>query len=119
MMSIYDKIDTIFSGESEDRPVWVGEILDEIKKLNGLLKVQQNIDKVDKNYYEFVKEFRKSMKIDVANNIYPTFYYNGKTFGINSKGLLYNKSTKKVIPKNEAFKTYKYAYENRENLCIA
>lgn len=118
-MNVYNKIDAIFSGESEDKPAWANEILSELKEIKTLLKEQKTtINKIDKNYYEFIKSFRRSMRADVANNIYPTFNYNGRRLGVDFKGLLYDKETKRTIPKHEAFEAYRYAYEHKESLGV-
>ena len=114
-MNIYNKIDTIFSGECEDKPAWANEILNELKEIKTLLKEQkQTVNRIDRNYYDFVKKFRESMKADVANNVYPTFYYKGKKLGVDFKGLLYDKATKKNISRDEAFEAYRYAYEYKD-----
>ncbi len=116
-MNIYEKIDAIFSDDMQEKPVWADEILDELKEIKTLLQKQQKtVRKIDKNYYEFVKIFRNSMKADVANNIYPTFYYKGKKLGVDFKGLLYDKDTQRPITKDEAFEAYRYAYEHKDSL---
>jgi len=55
------------------------------------------------------------MKADVINNIYPTFYYQGEKYGVDFKGLLYNKDTLKIVSKDKAYQIYKHAYE-KENI---
>ncbi len=116
-MDIYEKIDTIFSGEAEERPQWAGELLDELKEIKALLKEhkQPQLKRVatynnTDDLYAFIKEFRDSMKADTANNTYPTFEYQGKKLGVDFKGLLYDKETTKILRREEAFKVYQYAY---------
>ena len=112
-MNIYDKIDSIFSGEAEEKPKWADEILNQLKEIKILLKEQKTqITKIDNNFYEFVKKFRISMRADVVNNVYPTFTYHGRDLGVDFKGLLYDKKTLKILPRDEAFKIYKYAYSH-------
>jgi len=118
-MNIYDKIDAIFSDDIQEKPLWADELLSELREIKTLLKEQKKeIKKIDKNYYEFVKNFRQKMKADIANNIYPTFHYNDREFGVDFKGLLYDKQTQRTLPKNEAFEVYEYAYNHRENIGI-
>jgi len=114
-MNIYDKIDAIFSHEDQDRPEWAKEILDELQQIRELL-VEHKSEKraVDKQFYRFVKEFRESMRADVANNTYPTFYYNQRELGVDFKGLLYDKESLKILSTKEAFKIYKYAYHKQQ-----
>lgn len=113
-MNIYDKIDSIFSGEAEEKPNWASDILNELKEIKTLLKEQKTqITKIDNNFYDFVKKFRISMRADIVNNVYPTFTYMGRDLGVDFKGLLYDKKTSKILPKNEAFKIYRYAYEHK------
>jgi len=115
MENIYKKIEAIFDDDIQEKPKWADEILDELREIKTLLKEQKSsIKKIDKRYYDFIKEFRKNMRADVANNIYPTFYYNGKKYGVDFKGLLYDKSTSHVIPRDEAFKIYRFAYEQQK-----
>lgn len=116
-MNIYEKIDAIFQDDLTQKPQWADELFRELYEIKTLLKQQQTtIKKIDKNYYSFVKLFREQMKPDIANNIYPTFHYNGKTYGIDLKGLIYNKETQKTLPKDEAFKIYEYAYHNKKSM---
>jgi len=115
MENIYKKIEAIFDDDIQEKPKWADEILDELREIKTLLREQQSsIHKIDKRFYSFIKSFRESMKADVANNIYPTFYYNGKQYGVDFKGLLYEKSTSQIIPRDEAFRIYKYAYEQQK-----
>ncbi len=116
-MDIYEKIDTIFSGEAEERPQWASELLDELKEIKALLKEhkQPRLKRVTsynntEDLYAFIKEFRDKMKADTANNNYPTFNYRGKKLGVDFKGLLYDKETTRTLRREEAFKIYRYAY---------
>jgi len=112
-MSIYKQIDSIFSSDSAEKPAWADEILNELQEIKKLLKEQkESTNKVDTDYYNFVKEFRNIMKADITNNIYPTFHYQGKKLGVDFKGLLYDKQTQKYLSKTEAFQVYRYAYIN-------
>jgi len=118
-MNIYEKIDTIFSGYGDDRPIWANEILEELNEIKTLLKNTNNtVNKIDKNYYEFVKDFRQMMKADVEKGLYPKVKYQDKVLGINFKGHLYDTSDNSTLPKDEAFSAYEYFYENQKNLYI-
>jgi len=113
-MNIYEQIDTIFSGEAENKPQWANEILSELQEIKSLLQEQkQTTQKIDKNFYSFIKEFRILMKADTEKKIYPTFNYNGRRFGVDFKGFLYDKEDLKFLPTDEAYKVYKYAYNQR------
>ena len=116
-MDIYEQIDTIFSGEAENKPQWANEILSELKEIKVLLKEQkQTTQKIDKNFYSFIKEFRVLMRADTTKNIYPTFNYDGRRFGVDFKGLLYDKENSKFLSTDEAYKVYKYAYNQRDRI---
>jgi hypothetical protein len=115
MNDIYQKIDAIFTQELTERPAWVDEILDEIKKLN--IKVQernQEQKKVDRAFFRFLKEFRSSMYADTQNNRYPKINYHGRVLGVNFDGLLYDVKSSKLLPTKEAFKIYKYLYREKK-----
>ncbi|WP_151899671.1 hypothetical protein [Sulfurimonas hydrogeniphila] len=120
-MNIYEQIDTIFSGESEEIPKWAEQILIELKEIKSMLKEQKTVYKQqihkssNKEFYDFIDRFRKKMKADVVNKIYPTFEYNGKNIGIDFKGLLYDKKDLKLLSRSEAYMVYKYAYNMEKN----
>jgi hypothetical protein len=134
-MNIYEQIDTIFSGEAEERPQWAGKILEELKEVKVLLQEQrellknqptqvhtsypQNRQKIDREYYNFIKQFRISMKADTKNNNYPTFEYNGRKLGVAFSGLLYDKKDSKTLSRKEAFRVYRYAYEHKDESKIS
>lgn len=121
-MDIYEKIDAIFAGEAEEKPPWAEEILDELREIKSLLKENQAPQKHSVTSYEnstglytFVKEFRRSMRADTLNNIYPTFVYKGKRLGVDFKGLLYDKESTRILPRAEAYKVYEYAYNQHKH----
>jgi len=123
-MDIYEKIDAIFSGEAEEKPQWANELLSELKEIKSLLIAQKEHvmseptrtiePKDDKAYFDFVKRFRIAMRADTQKNIYPIFDYKGKKFGIDFNGLLYDRTTSKTISRHEAFKIYRFAYEEEK-----
>ncbi|WP_434580264.1 hypothetical protein MLC52_09925 [Sulfurimonas sp. NW15] len=120
-MNIYKQIDTIFSGESEEIPKWAEQILTELKEIRNMLENQKNVSNQQvhtsskREFYDFINRFRKKMKADVINKIYPTFEYNGKKIGIDFKGLLYDKKDLKLLSRSEAYMVYKYAYNMEKN----
>jgi len=130
-MNIYEQIDTIFSGEAEERPKWAGELLEEVREMKALLIEQKefmNSNTYSNNtafrhnrsgFYDFIKKFRASMQADVLNNIYPTFEYHGKKLGVDYSGLLYDKKTSKTLIRHEAFEVYKFAYNHRHKIQIS
>ena len=58
MQNIYEKIDTMFSGQNDDRPQWACEILDELYpiKNNSKLKTQNSSLKSYKELITFVTD---------------------------------------------------------------
>ena len=56
-MTVYDKIENIFNGYGDDRPVWAIDILQELKEIKELIKKNHNSTnkKLDTNYYAFIK----------------------------------------------------------------
>ena len=105
----------IFSQELTDRPAWVDEILDEIKKLNSMVEERhQEQKKMDRAFYHFIKDFRLNMYADTQNSRYPKINYNGRILGVNFNGLLYDVKTSNLLPTKEAFRVYKYLYKKRD-----
>lgn len=119
MENVFKKIDLIFNTYSDDRPLWAQEILQELKEIKSLINSTNNtVNRIDKNYYDFIKEFRKLMRADVENNIYPKVKYKNKSLGINFKGYLYDTVKNAILSKDEAFSAYEYFYTNKNNLNI-
>ncbi len=111
---IYKKIDAIFAQELNDRPAWVDEILDEIKKLNSVAEERhQEQKKMDRAFYRFIKDFRANMYADTQNSHYPKINYKGRILGVNFNGLLYDVKTSNLLPTKEAFRVYKYLYKEK------
>lgn len=115
-MTVYEKIDKIFSEESDNRPKWADEILQELKEIKAILQYRQTEKNHDYTFYNFVNSFRKKMMPDAQNNIYPEVEYQGKKIGVNFKGLLYYKENLRLLSKNEAFKVYRYLYEHKKKI---
>jgi len=113
-VNIYEKIDAIFSGEAESRPEWANEILSELRDIKELLNNTKE-SKKSLALNSFIKEFRISMKANSKN----TLLYAGKELGVNFKGLLYDKSNSRILPKDQAFEVYKYAHIHQENIKIS
>jgi len=113
MSNVYEKIDAIFANElNESRPSWVDEILIELREIRNSTK------SIDKIFLEFVNWLRETMKADTQKEVYPKIKYNDMTLGINFKGLLYNTKNNKVLSFEDAQKTYKFFYSNKNNLTI-
>lgn len=120
-MDIYEKIDAIFSGESEEKPQWARDILDELREIKTLLNehMQPQIKRAtsyndNDGLYAFIKQFRVSMRADTNKSIYPTFEYQGKNLGVDFKGLLYDKETTRILPRDEAYRVYRYAFDTQK-----
>ena len=117
MKSLYKQIDNIFnsSPKSKDDDL-LYEILNELKEIKEVLKNSNNrystkYEPISEEFYQFITNFRESLKADVDKDIYPEVEYKGRKYGINNIGLLYDKNTSKVISKQEAFRIYRYFYK--------
>ncbi len=124
--TIFEKIEELYKdepcGKDENLSILLGDILNELKEIKVILKNQKdpekNIEKKDKNYeyYRFVNDFRKRLKADEINGIYPEVHYQGKRIGVNINGYLYDKETAKNLPSYEAFAVYEYFYLKKDEL---
>ncbi len=88
----------------------------ELREIKELLKANTIVTKqVDKNLMTFVRDFRRKMKPDIRKNYFPDLNYKDMKLGIDNRGLLYDKNTLKILPREMAFKVYRYFYE--QNFC--
>lgn len=94
-------------------PLWAEELLREIKAVRRVLE-EQNSDNKPYAFYDFINAFRKAMQADTDKNEYPEVEVNGRRVGVTNAGLLYDKSTSKLIERTEAFKIYKTLYEQHK-----
>lgn len=116
-MNMHDKIQKIFSQTRSDAPEWAIELLEELKSIKHLLeatKQEQRSYSDRSSFYDFINNFREEMKADVANNIYPEIEYQSKKIGVNFRGLLYYKGDASLLKRQDAFKVYRYLYENKQ-----
>jgi hypothetical protein len=114
MNDIYRKIDTIFAEELSDRPVWVDEILSEIRNLSQKVENQaQKQKKLDKDFFRFLKEFRAAMYADTQTNRYPKINYGNRVLGVNFDGLLYDIKSSNLLTTKEAFLVYGHLYKKK------
>jgi len=128
-MHVYKQIESIFSGESEEKPEWVNEILEELVEIKNLLRDKKEpllksvnssyTPKLDDDYYNFIKRFRISLMADTKYGAVTSFEYKGKSFSVNKRGLLYDTENLKIVSKSEAFKVYRYAYKHEESSKIS
>ncbi len=117
-MNIYDQVEKLLN-QNDEKPDWVCEILFELREIKKLLQktnTPYQKTKKDDKYFAFVNKLREKLRADIINEKYPEIYYNNKTLGINFKGWIYDKSTTKELPAQEAFEVYRFLYENRDNL---
>jgi len=111
-MNIYQKIEEMF----EDKNLAL-EILNELKEIKAVLKEgRKNYNSshkktLPKEYFDFVNQFRNEMREDIASGFSPEFIYENMVLGINSKGLIYNKITNRILPRHKAFEIYEKLYE--------
>ncbi len=116
MENIYEQIDKMLNTD-ESRPAWADEILRELKEIKTLLNQHKpKKPKRDREYFKFVDMLRERMRADIELGNYPEIYYQGKTLGINFKGHIYDKSDTKTLPSHEAFRIYRFLYENKDIL---
>jgi tRNA-dihydrouridine synthase len=125
-MNIYEQIDKLFYEEKDDIPVWANNLITEIKNLKEILNNQKTVEvvaplvqqkpQISREFYSFIKKLRNKMKADTYNNIYPEIIYKNKAYGINFKGLLYDKENLRIISKDEAYYIYKYVYNESKNI---
>lgn len=66
------------------------------------------------DFLRFVNDFRRQMRADVEHGIYPEVEFEGKKYGVNFSGLLYDKSTTNIISTVEAKRIYRFLYENKQ-----
>ncbi len=123
-MNIYEKIDEIFSGESDDRPQWATEILDELKELKELIKnckslpiqnepaknisINNNISNAD-DFHKFMTYYRNTNKEST------TIHYKNEIYKLNERGLIYNIATNRVISTTYAIEIYRSLYFQSQN----
>ena len=130
-MNVYEQIESIFSGEAEEKPQWASELLEEIREVKTLLKEQKELlthksyqpsttyPQKRNGFYSFIKEFRISMRANVVKNNYPSFDYYGRKLGVDYSGLLYDKESSRTLSREEAFKVYSYAYRHKNEYKIS
>lgn len=121
-MNVYDKIEQIFQQQDPSRPVWVDDVIKELKELKEkmdshlIIQNQQkkSYSKTDYSFFQFVNGLRRKMRADIGKNIYPEVMYAGGRYGINFNGLMYDKSTGAIIPAEQAKKIYRFLYEHQQ-----
>jgi hypothetical protein len=106
MEEIFKKIDEMFESEEISK-----EILNELRSikavlLGGLNRETREKRKLNKAYYKFYYEFREKMRERPREGYYPEFEIDGKVYAINTRGLMYNKKSGKILSKKEAFEIY-------------
>ena len=115
MENIYEQIDKMLHSD-ESKPAWADEILQELKEIKALLKNKPQKAKRDREYFKFVNKLRERMRADMNSGKYPEIYFQGKTLGVNFKGHIYDKADTKALPAHEAFKVYRFLYQNQDRL---
>ena len=124
MQNIYNKIDTMFSGENDDKPQWAIDILSELKEIKDLLKESkslvhpnQNIKTHNYDKYNFVNKLRAALKPNIELDIFPYIKFEGSYYGVNLKGLLYSKiDQNSTVSREKAFKIYDSLYKSNQNI---
>ena len=123
MQNIFEKIDTMFSGENDDKPIWAVDILNELREIKELLQQTNSKNHNDTSYskykyYDFINKFRTSMRADVDNNIFPYITYNNRKLGVNFKGYLYDIDQSIPLSAKDAYDVYDYVYKNKPQILV-
>lgn len=120
MKNIHEQIEALYTSSSNHDSEALEAIILELKEIKNLLKASSIVKepkariKRDKVYYAFVKSFRKLLKADTIKDIYPEVIFKGKRLGANFDGLLYYKSTGRLLSTKNAFEVYDYFYAQDE-----
>ena len=123
-MTVYDKVEKLFEEKIDETPSWAEEIIKELKAIRQLLsktdllsnKTVKSTKKPGKDYFIFLRNFRKRMSPNPDKDIYPEIEYKGKILGVNNNGYLYDKKTLKTLPGYEAFEIFEYFYKKEKGL---
>ncbi len=104
--------------KSENEALWsyINDMASEVRTLKEQLKsteVSNNTDGkyLSDDYFSFVTKLRGKMKANVEKNYYPRIRIDGMEFGIDFKGLLYDRKTNRTIPRALAFDVYHKLYD--------
>lgn len=120
MKNIHEQIEALYTSSSNHNSEALEAIILELQEIKNLLKASSMVKeskarvKRDKVYYAFVKSFRKLLKADTIKEIYPEVIFKGKRLGANFDGLLYYKSTGRLLSTKNAFEVYDYFYVKDE-----
>ena len=98
----------------EEMPVWAKELYSELREISKALKKieieKKNEKENDRDYYDFIKRFRKRMQADPVMGHYPEIVVDGRRIGVSFAGLLYDKDNGETLDRPEAFEIYKIVY---------
>ena len=120
MKNIHEQIEALYTSSSNHDSEALEAIILELKEIKNLLKSSVVLKKSkprvkrDKVYYAFLKSFREALKADTIKEIYPEVLFKGKGLGANFDGLLYYKSTGRLLSTKDAFEVYDYFYAKDE-----
>jgi hypothetical protein len=64
------------------------------------------------DYYKFIQRLRTKLKDETYRIGSPTIRVGERCFGIDTRGLIYDKETGKTLRKEEAFRMYRLLYEH-------
>jgi hypothetical protein len=118
-MDIYSKIDNMFE---EDNLSKVLKEIEEIKKAleNNAIKSPTKKQTSSKKHCKkdiklenFIKGFRAKYKEQPFLGVFPEFDYQNRIYGINKKGLLYDKDKNIVLSSKKAYEIYRYLYKSQ------
>lgn len=103
---------------TEDEALWsyVNDMAAELRELKANLHqvpvTTQTSLYQSEAYFEFVTKLRGKMKANIEKNYYPTIRIDGMELGIDFKGLLYDKSNNRALPRALAFDVYHKLYDH-------
>lgn len=100
--------------ESKNRSIfgWIKHLLFEIREIKSEIKeIKKQPVPPSSDYYSFVNKFRNVMRADIQMNVYPEVKVDGMRVGVTSGGLLYDKVTSRILPRELAFGIYERLYD--------
>ena len=103
---------------TEDEALWsyVNDMAEELRALKEKLHQSPGTTQADQYqseaYFEFVTKLRGKMRANVEKNYYPTIRIDGLELGIDFKGLLYDRSNNRTLPRALAFEVYHKLYDH-------
>ena len=110
-MNIYEKVEK-FINSSQNRPIWVDEILFELREIKRLLKEEKN----KKEFYTFVSKLKQRFKDSLVEGREIKISFKQRYYKVDMKGFICEIKSSETLDKKKAFEIFRFLYENKENL---